>query len=347
MFSATIPHSIQCIADQYLHQPCKIQIEPKVTTLTTIKQFYTIVSQRQKPEILTRFLESEDFNAAIIFMRTKRASFELAKKLKACSYAAAAINGDMNQALREKVVKQIKQGSLDIVVATDIAARGLDIVRISHVINYDIPQDAESYVHRIGRTGRAGREGKALLFVTPSERRMLRTIERTTRQSISVMEPPSNVQISKKHPEKLSSKVVEIYHQASSDDGELNAQKENSLKSKQCDQIILPNAQKRNSKDRFRHNSKPKVKRTERPSIMTQCRIELGLKQGLKPSDIVKIFTTKAKMISRSIGKIKIYKNYTLVDLPSNSVNKAIKLIDRQRLGKDLISIRIEGKPHP
>jgi len=210
LFSATIPSSIQKIAKRYLKDARKIQIQSEQITVDATEQFYTRVSRNQKLDVLTRFLEIEEIQAAIIFTRTKNSSDELAEKLQARGYAAAALNGDMNQSLREKVINQIKQGSLDIIVATDVAARGIDVERVSHVINFDIPHDAEAYIHRIGRTGRAGRKGKALLFVTPREHRLLNDIERAIHKPIKQIEPPSLKEMREKRSKQLAEKVINI-----------------------------------------------------------------------------------------------------------------------------------------
>ncbi len=191
LFSATMPAPIRRIAQTYLKEPAEITIKAKTTTAANIRQRYWYVSGMQKLDALTRILEAEPFDAMIVFARTKQATEELAEKLRARGFAAAAINGDLAQAQRERTIGQLKDGKLDILVATDVAARGLDVERISHVLNYDIPTDTEAYVHRIGRTGRAGRSGEAILFVAPREKRMLMAIERATRQPIAEMQLPS------------------------------------------------------------------------------------------------------------------------------------------------------------
>jgi ATP-dependent RNA helicase DeaD len=191
LFSATMPAPIKRIAQTYLRDPVEIAIKAKTTTVATTRQRYWLVSGMQKLDALTRILEAEPFDAMIVFVRTKQGTEELAERLQARGFSAAAINGDLVQAQRERTIGQLKDGKLDILVATDVAARGLDVERISHVLNYDIPNDTESYVHRIGRTGRAGREGEAILFVAPRERNMLRSIERATRQPIEAMNLPT------------------------------------------------------------------------------------------------------------------------------------------------------------
>lgn len=195
LFSATMPTQIHKITQKYLDNPKEIFIKVKTTTASTIRQRYWMVSGHHKLDALTRILEAEQFDAMIIFVRTKNATTELAEKLEARGYSAAAINGDIAQNQREKTVENLKRKKIDILIATDVAARGLDVPRISHVVNYDVPYDTESYVHRIGRTGRAGREGDAILFVAPREKRMLQQIERATKQKIEALEMPSTEMI--------------------------------------------------------------------------------------------------------------------------------------------------------
>ncbi|MEF3402608.1 DEAD/DEAH box helicase [Agromyces sp. CCNWLW203] len=191
LFSATMPAAIRRMSKQYLHDPEEITVKTKTQTSATISQRYLVVSYQQKVDALTRILEVENFEGMIVFVRTKSVTEELAEKLRARGYSAAAINGDIAQVQRERTVNQLKSGKLDILVATDVAARGLDVERISHVVNFDIPTDSEPYVHRIGRTGRAGRTGDAISFVTPRERSLLARIEKATRQPIVQMQLPS------------------------------------------------------------------------------------------------------------------------------------------------------------
>ncbi|ANJ25770.1 DEAD/DEAH box helicase [Agromyces aureus] len=191
LFSATMPSAIRRISKQYLNDPEEITVKTKTTTSATITQRYLVVAHQQKIDALTRILEVENFEGMIVFVRTKSVTEEIAEKLRARGYSAAAINGDIAQAQRERTVNQLKSGKLDILVATDVAARGLDVERISHVVNFDIPTDTESYVHRIGRTGRAGRSGDAISFATPRERRLISAIEKATRQELTQMQLPS------------------------------------------------------------------------------------------------------------------------------------------------------------
>jgi ATP-dependent RNA helicase DeaD len=209
LFSATMPAEIQRVARRHLHDPMEIKIAAKTATVETIRQRYWQVSGLHKLDALTRILEVEEFDAMIIFVRTKTETVQLSEKLEARGYACAALNGDINQIQREQTVDKLKRGQLDIVIATDVAARGLDVERISHVVNYDIPYDTEAYVHRIGRTGRAGRKGDAILFVAPRERRMLQAIERATRQRIEPMNIPTSEAVADKRIAKFKQLISE------------------------------------------------------------------------------------------------------------------------------------------
>jgi ATP-dependent RNA helicase DeaD len=226
LFSATMPPQIRRIAQTYLRDPAEVTIAAKTTTATNIRQRYWFVSGVHKLDALTRILEAEPYDAMIIFARTKSATDELAGKLQARGLAAGAINGDIAQAQREKTIQQLKDGKLDILVATDVAARGLDVERISHVLNYDIPYDTESYVHRIGRTGRAGRSGEAIVFVSPREKNMLRAIERATRQPIQEMQLPSVEAVNDVRVAKFLGRIAETLAQDGAGDGELGMYRE-------------------------------------------------------------------------------------------------------------------------
>ncbi len=207
LFSATMPTQIRRIATKYLNDPAQITIKVRTTTAETIRQRYWMVKGVHKLDALTRILEAEEFDAMLVFVRTKTATVELADKLQARGHAATALNGDIAQNQRERTISQLKNGKLDILVATDVAARGLDVQRISHVINFDIPYDTEAYVHRIGRTGRAGRSGDAILFVAPRERRLLGAIERSTRQKIELMQLPSTQEINDRRVARFKQKI--------------------------------------------------------------------------------------------------------------------------------------------
>ncbi len=210
LFSATMPDSVKKIIDQHLGDYEEARIEGKTTTVENIRQRFLAVKNEHKIEALARVLEGEDFDGVLIFVRTKQNTTEVAEKLESRGFNVAPLNGDLAQSMRERTINRLKMGKLDIVVATDVAARGIDVDRISLVVNYDIPYDTESYVHRIGRTGRAGRSGNAILFVTPRERRMLKIIEKATRQPIEAMEMPTSEQISKKRVDAFKAKVKSV-----------------------------------------------------------------------------------------------------------------------------------------
>jgi len=209
LFSATMPQAIQRVATKYLNDPKLVKIKGKTQTAPTIKQSFLMVTGYNKLDALTRILESMDFDAVLIFVRTKTATVDLTEKLEARGYSSSALNGDIPQKMRERTIDRLKKGSLDIVVATDVAARGIDVSRISLVVNFDIPQDSESYVHRIGRTGRAGREGEAILFVTPKERHLLRSIEKLAQHKIEPHTLPSTSVINSQRMEKFKTRIQE------------------------------------------------------------------------------------------------------------------------------------------
>ena len=217
LFSATMPDAIRRIAKQHLRDPREVSIEVKTVINESIRQRVWMMAGVQKLDALTRILEVEDFDAMIIFVRTRLATAELADKLAARGYSSAALNGDVPQKQREKTIENLKSGQIDILVATDVAARGLDVTRISHVINYDIPYDVEAYVHRIGRTGRAGREGDAILFVANRERRLLRAIEKATGNSIKKMELPTAAEVTDKRIGRFKQRITETLDTAQLD----------------------------------------------------------------------------------------------------------------------------------
>jgi ATP-dependent RNA helicase DeaD len=210
LFSATMPREIKEVASKYLRNPKEIRIQSATSTVERIEQFFWLVKGTNKLDALTRMLDVEPFDGIIIFVRTKTATTELSEKLEARGHATAPLNGDMTQAMRESTIERLKNGKLDIVVATDVAARGIDVSRVSHVINYDIPYDTEAYVHRIGRTGRAGRSGKAILFVAPREQNMLRSIERATRQPISPMQLPTRDDVARTRLSQFKERIAEV-----------------------------------------------------------------------------------------------------------------------------------------
>ena len=210
LFSATMPKEIKKIAQRYLQAPMHIHIKTKTEQVEKIHQFYTRVPYQHKVDVLSRFLMIEKVDAAFVFVRTKHESNDVADYLKSKGHAASALNGDMNQSMRQQVVEKIKRGKLDIIVATDVAARGIDVERVSHVFNYDMPHDKDAYIHRIGRTGRAGRSGKALTFVTPREIRSLTRLEKDINEKIKMLDAPSNKEIINLQQKIMSEKVYGV-----------------------------------------------------------------------------------------------------------------------------------------
>ncbi|MBT8134345.1 MAG: DEAD/DEAH box helicase [Gammaproteobacteria bacterium] len=353
LFSATMPTQIRRIATKYLNQPEQITVKVKTTTAETIRQRFWPVSGLHKLDALTRILEAEEFDAMIIFVRTKNSTVELADKLSARGYAATALNGDIAQNQRERTITNLKKGKLDILVATDVAARGLDVDRISHVVNYDVPHDTESYVHRIGRTGRAGREGDAILFVAPREKRMLFAIERATKKKIERMELPSTESINDKRIDKFKqritdtlaeedlvffSQLVEQYEQEHNvpaieiaaalaqlmqGDIPLLLQNKPQGKDKKARGHDDWDREERPRRDRPERRDRERSPRRERQSSdsaidegMERYRIEVGHEHQVKPGNIVGAIANEADIESKYIGRISIYDDHSTVDLP-------------------------------
>lgn len=329
LFSATMPKEIQHIARHQLHDPQQVAIKARTATAETIRQRYWLVSGLHKLDALTRILEVEPFDALLMFVRTKTTTTELAERLEARGYAAAALNGDMAQKQREQMVERLKRGSLDILVATDVAARGLDVERITHVVNYDIPYDTEAYIHRIGRTGRAGRQGEAILFVSPRERRMLNAIEKATRQKIERLELPST--------EMVNSKRIADFKQRISDTlaaGELEFlqglveqyQREHDVPGIEIaaalakiaigDRPMLLKQDKERPKQAKPPHEKTRKPQTRPDKGMERFRIEVGHRHKVKPGNIVGAIANEAGLDGQYIGQIDIHEECSLVDLP-------------------------------
>jgi len=381
LFSATMPKEIQHIARRYLNDPREIAIKTRTATAETIRQRYWLVRGLQKLDALTRILEVESFDAILMFVRTKVATVELAERLEARGYAAAALNGDMVQKQREQMIERLKKGSLDILVATDVAARGLDVKRISHVINYDIPYDTEAYIHRIGRTGRAGRTGDAILFVAPRERRMLSAIERATRSKIEPLQLPST--------EMVNNKRVATFKQSISDTlaaGELDFmqglidqyQQEHDIPALEIaaalakmsigdKPLLLPPERKKPARTRgesrgdSRSDSRPRRewdnKRPDRsnrrkpqskgpdqpPKGMDRFRIEVGHNHEVKPGNIVGAIANEAGLDAQYIGHIDIQTEYSLVDLPTGMPKDVLQDLKKARVcGHRLDIVRLD-----
>jgi ATP-dependent RNA helicase DeaD len=338
LFSATMPQQVRRIAAKHLNKPAQITIKVKTTTAATIRQRFWPVSGLHKLDALTRILEAEHFDAMLIFVRTKTATAELSEKLEARGYASAPLNGDIAQNQRERTVTNLKKGNLDIIVATDVAARGLDVERISHVVNYDIPYDTEAYVHRIGRTGRAGRQGDAILFVAPRERRMLSAIEKATRQKIDIMDLPSTELINDKRIAKFQQRITDTL--ANEDLGLFSQlieqyQQEHNVPAVEVaaalaqllqgdTPFLLQNKPQRktdngwNKEEKKPHKKHERTSRKEAPPEegMTRYRIEVGHNHKVKPGNIVGAIANEAGIDSQHIGRINIHDDYSLIDLP-------------------------------
>ncbi|MFZ7094899.1 DEAD/DEAH box helicase [Luteimonas dalianensis] len=365
LFSATMPAQIKRIAQTYLKDPVEVSIKATTTTATSIRQRYWMVSGVHKLDALTRILEAEPFDAMIVFARTKLGTEELADKLAARGLAAAAINGDLEQKQRERIIAQLKDGRIDVLVATDVAARGLDVERISHVLNYDIPYDTESYVHRIGRTGRAGRSGEAILFVTPRERGMLRAIERATRQPIEQMELPSVEAVNERRVAKFMERIgsglqaddlgqyrelVERYESEHDVPAiEIAAALARQL---QGDTPLLLEPPKERPKparferpeqaDRPARRPRPAQEVGTRPPEvgMETFRIEAGHAHGVQPGNIVGAIANEADLESRYIGRIDIRDDYSLVDLPEGMPREILEHLKKVRVGGQQLRMR-------
>ena len=352
LFSATMPDVIRRVAEKFLNTPKIVKVKTKTATAQTISQRYWLVSGVNKLDALTRILEVEEFDALLIFVRTKTATADLAEKLSARGFTAEAINGDIAQRQRERIIQQLKNGKIDILIATDVAARGLDVERISHVVNYDIPQDPESYVHRIGRTGRAGREGKAILFVAPRERRMLKTIERITRQPIDPMQLPSAKIINEQRVVNFKNRITDTLNNqelAIFEELILTYQKEHEidafkiasalalmaqgtepllLNEKEINQASLNKGNK--SKLSVSINADPLK---DNPSIqMRRYRIAVGHKDNIKPGNVLGAIANEAEISSAFIGAIQIYEDFTTVDLPDEMPKETLQILKNTRV---------------
>lgn len=374
LFSATMPTVIRKIAQKYLHNPEQISIKVKTATAENIRQRFWFVSGVHKLDALTRILEAEEFDGMIIFVRTKTATIELAEKLEARGHSASAINGDMSQQLRERSINNLKQGKLDILIATDVAARGLDVERITHVINYDIPYDTESYIHRIGRTGRAGRTGDAILFVSPRERRLLGNIERATKKKVEEMQLPStefinNARISRfkqRITDTLASEELSFFSQLIEQyqtEHDVPAAEIASALAKmaQGDTPLLikdiPKRARRERNDRQpervvgrgsrkeRAERKPRRSRDGHSDIkMELFRIEVGNSHGVKPGNIVGAIANETGIDGDHIARIKIEENYSTVELPAGMPKELFQELKKVRVAGQQLNISLMDK---
>jgi ATP-dependent RNA helicase DeaD len=347
LFSATIPPAIRQIAQKYLKDPVSITIKSRTVTIEATRQRFWMVSEFHKLDALTRVLEAETFDGVLVFVSTKNATVELSEKLEARGFLSAPINGDIAQRQRERTIERLKDGKINILVATDVAARGLDVERISHVINYDIPYDTEAYVHRIGRTGRAGRSGEAILFVAPRERRMLHAIEEATRQKIELMELPSTEIINNKRIARFQQRITDtlaveelgLFYQIID-----QYRQEHNVPALEIAAALAKIVQgetpllltKQPKKTTYEYEEKPRKKKdfskhgkvVIKPDVgMERYRIEVGKMHKTKPGNIVGAIANEAGIDSELIGKINIYNNYSTVDLPGGMPKNILQIL--------------------
>ncbi|GLR11114.1 DEAD/DEAH family ATP-dependent RNA helicase [Mixta theicola] len=380
LFSATMPEAIRRITRRFMKDPQEVRIQSSITTRPDISQSYWTVWGR-KTDALVRFLEAEDFDAAIIFVRTKNATLEVAEALERSGYSSAALNGDMNQALREQTLERLKDGRLDILIATDVAARGLDVERISLVVNYDIPMDSESYVHRIGRTGRAGRAGRALLFVENRERRLLRNIERTMKLTIPEVELPNGELLSARRLEKFAAKVQQQLESSDLDqyrallsklspenDLEMETLAAALLKMAQGERPLIvppeaPRPQRREFRERDERRSPRDARdgrdsresrdgdrpRRERRDVgdMELYRIEVGRDDGVEVRHIVGAIANEGDISSRYIGNIKLFGTHSTIELPKGMPGEILQHFTRTRILNKPMNMQLMGDAQP
>ena len=369
LFSATMPNEIRRIAKRYLVSPEQVSIKQRTSTAETIVQRYLTVKGHQKLDALTRVLEVEDFEAVLCFVRTKTATIELSEKLNARGFVSAALNGDIAQRKREETIESLKSGAIDIVVATDVAARGLDVDRVSHVINFDIPYDTEAYIHRIGRTGRAGRRGDALLFVTPREKRLLTSIEKATKQSIERMTLPSNEAVLNRRVSDFKQKLGRILDEEGADleffealiedyrresGVELSriaaalsslAQGDTSIQKIAHISSVENESRKEGRKKERRQRGERRERGSEKNTIrrlepgMERYRIEVRRTHKISPGSIVGAIANEADIDSEFIGAISIYDRFSTVDLPDGMPPEIFEILQKTRISGRLLKL--------
>ena len=367
LFSATMPTQIRKIAKRYLKDPVEINIKTKTTTVATTTQRYLRVAPAQKLDALTRILEVENFEAMLIFARTKQATEQLAERLRARGFAATALNGDIAQAQRERIVNQLKAGKLDILVATDVAARGLDVDRISHVVNYDIPTDTESYVHRIGRTGRAGRTGDAISFITPKEFYLLRLIEKATRQELTLMPLPSIDDVNSNRLTKFDSAITEALESDSVDtfrDIVAHYMREHDvpevdvaaalaivlqgdvplLLEDRPEQFPRLERDRGDREDRGNRGDRPQREPRSRNQVeLATYRISVGRRHRVEPRQIVGALANEGGLGRDDFGHIDIRIDHSLVELPAKLPAGAWEALASTRISGKLIELSRTG----
>ena len=362
LFSATMPPAIRKITAKYLHEPVEVTVKAKTQTAENITQRYILVAGPRKMDALTRLLEVEQGDAMIVFVRTKQATEEVAERLKARGFAAAAINGDIPQAVRERTIAALKDGTVDVLVATDVAARGLDVERISHVLNYDIPHDPESYVHRIGRTGRAGRSGTALLFVTPRERHLLKSIERVTRQKLIESELPSVDDVNAQRVEKfrdsiteaLASPGIDLYrrliegYERDHDVPMADIAAALAVQSRDGEEFLMtepPPEKRRERPVRGPREDGPPRKRREVRDDLATYRIAVGKRHKVMPGAIVGAIANEGGLHRSDFGHITIRPEYSLVELPAKLSKETLKALAKTRIQGQLIDLQPDRGP--
>ncbi|MHA6528043.1 DEAD/DEAH box helicase [Corynebacterium pyruviciproducens] len=357
LFSATMPKAILRLSQQYLDDPYEVTVKAETRTNTNITQKYLHVAHRNKLDALTRILEVTEFEAMIIFVRTKYETEELAEKLRARGFSAQAINGDIAQQQRERTVDQLRDGRLDILVATDVAARGLDVERISHVLNYDIPHDTESYIHRIGRTGRAGRTGEAILFVTPRERRMLRSIERVTNATLEEIQLPTVDEVNESRKEKFADSITEALEDTQLALFRSLVKQYSDAHDVPLEDIAAALAAQAQSNEEFLMKEPPKEKRRERrdrdggrrerdhgpsrpDSDFEIYRLQVGRRDHVRPGAIVGAIANEGGLSNRDFGRIDIQQNFSLVELPKGLGDDVLDRLADTEIGGRNIEIR-------
>ncbi len=357
LFSATLPTPIRRIAQKHLRDPVEVTITSKTTTAANIRQRYWIVSGVHKLDALTRILEAEPFDGMLIFTRTKQSTVELEGRLEARGFAVAALNGDMQQKDRERTVARLKGGQIDILVATDVAARGLDVERISHVVNYDVPYDTESYVHRIGRTGRAGRKGEAILFITPRERNMLRYIERATRSPLEPMELPTVADVNEQRVARFRQRITEAIAAGQGEPFRSLIEEFEREHNLPAIEIAAALASLWHGGSPLLLKDRSGVAGDERDGIEVQTkaarptpgrlaeedtdtfRIEVGYAHGVKPGNIVGAIVNVAGLEGRQIGHVDIRDDHTFVGLPKGLPDAVLKELAKTRVAGQMLRI--------
>ncbi len=360
LFSATMPPAIRKITSKYLHDPVQVTVKSKTATAENISQRYIQVAGPRKMDALTRLLEVEPFEAMIVFVRTKQATEEVAEKLRARGFSAAAINGDIAQAVRERTISQLKDGTIDILIATDVAARGLDVERISHVLNYDIPHDPESYVHRIGRTGRAGRSGSAVLFVTPREKHLLNSIERVSRQKLVEAKLPSVDDVNDRRVERFRESItealnapgIELFRKLIEDyerdhdvpTAEIAAAL--AVQSRGGGEFLMtePPPEKRRERPE-RDDGPPRKRRDNVRSDLATYRIAVGKRHKVGPGSIVGAIANEGGLHRSDFGHITIKMDHSLVELPAKLSRETLKKLEHTRISGVLINLQPDRGP--